>query len=73
MDYDLVVRTKRAVGGGLLRPAVVAVRDGRVAAIDDLNPAAGTGRELTLADDEVLIPGLVDIHAHINEPGRNHW
>ena len=26
-----------------------------------------------LADDEVLMPGLVDTHVHINEPGRTDW
>ena len=28
---------------------------------------------ITLAEDEVLIPGLVDCHVHINEPGRTEW
>ena len=28
---------------------------------------------ITLPDDEVLLPGLVDTHVHINEPGRTHW
>jgi allantoinase len=28
---------------------------------------------VTLADDEVLLPGLVDSHVHVNEPGRTHW
>jgi allantoinase len=26
-----------------------------------------------LADDEVLLPGLVDTHVHVNEPGRTDW
>jgi len=26
-----------------------------------------------LSDDEVLLPGLVDTHVHVNEPGRTHW
>jgi allantoinase len=26
-----------------------------------------------LADDEVLIPGIVDTHVHVNEPGRTEW
>jgi len=30
-------------------------------------------RIIDLADDEVLMPGLVDTHVHINEPGRTHW
>jgi allantoinase len=28
---------------------------------------------VALADDEVLLPGLVDTHVHVNEPGRTHW
>ena len=29
--------------------------------------------ELVLAPDEVLLPGLVDTHVHVNEPGRTDW
>ncbi|HEY2041056.1 MAG TPA: allantoinase AllB, partial [Jatrophihabitans sp.] len=35
--------------------------------------ASSASVELTLAPDEVLIPGLVDTHVHINEPGRTEW
>jgi hypothetical protein len=28
---------------------------------------------VNLAEDEVLLPGLVDTHVHINEPGRTEW
>ncbi len=28
---------------------------------------------IQLSDDEVLLPGLVDTHVHVNEPGRTHW
>jgi len=28
---------------------------------------------IELPDDEVLMPGLVDTHVHINEPGRTDW
>ena len=28
---------------------------------------------MELADDEVLLPGLVDTHVHVNEPGRTEW
>jgi allantoinase len=28
---------------------------------------------ITLRDDEVLLPGLVDTHVHVNEPGRTDW
>jgi len=71
--YDLVVRAPRVVTGAGETAACVAVRDGRVAAVAPL--AAGLAGELTvtLADDEALLPGLVDTHVHVNEPGRTGW
>jgi len=53
------------------RPAAVHSRDGRITAVtgfDDVPVDA-----VTLADDEVLLPGLVDSHVHVNEPGRTEW
>ena len=71
--YDLVVRAARVVTGAGEAAGCVAVRDGRVAAVAPL--AAGLAGDLTvtLADDEVLLPGLVDSHVHVNEPGRTDW
>jgi len=54
------------------RPATVHVRDGRiirVSAHDDLAPGAPC-MEL---GERALIPGVVDTHVHINEPGRTAW
>ncbi|MBV9796381.1 MAG: allantoinase AllB [Actinobacteria bacterium] len=77
MSFDLLIKASRAVVGGELRPALVAVRDGRIAAVEDLD-APGLAREgaaevIELAADEVLLPGLVDTHVHVNEPGRTEW
>ncbi|MGF1663147.1 MAG: allantoinase AllB [Kineosporiaceae bacterium] len=70
---DLVIRARRAVLPDGERPATVVVRDGTVAAVESF--AWGDGRDgtVTLAEDEVLLPGLVDTHVHCNEPGRTHW
>ncbi|OLF08432.1 allantoinase [Actinophytocola xinjiangensis] len=49
----------------------VAVDDGVITEISD-SPL--TGRDtVELADDEVLLPGLVDTHVHVNDPGRTEW
>ena len=51
----------------------VAVSGGTIAAIEPFDtdlPAAST---ITLRDDEVLLPGMVDTHVHVNEPGRTEW
>ena len=68
---DLVVRARRVVTPEGERPAAVGVRDGRIATVgpyDDVPPGA-----VTLAEDDVLLPGLVDSHVHVNEPGRTDW
>jgi allantoinase len=36
-------------------------------------PTPGQTQLVDLADDEVLLPGLVDSHVHVNEPGRTSW
>ena len=33
----------------------------------------GGGGRSSSADDVVLLPGLVDTHVHVNEPGRTEW
>ncbi|WP_259064203.1 allantoinase AllB [Microbacterium sp. AK031] len=70
--YDLVLRG-RALIDGAFAAAEVGVRDGRIAEI----AAAGTGLDadqvVELVADEVLLPGLVDTHVHVNEPGRTEW
>ena len=35
--------------------------------------AGGAAETIVLGDDEVLLPGLVDTHVHVNEPGRTDW
>jgi allantoinase len=73
MTPDLLVKAQRAVVDGALRPAAVAVRDGRIAAVDDLGAGLDAVEVVELAADEVLLPGLVDTHVHVNEPGRTEW
>jgi allantoinase len=54
-----------------VRAATVHVRDGRIAAVTAFDDAPAGA--VTLRDDEVLLPGLVDSHVHVNEPGRTEW
>jgi allantoinase len=71
--YDLVVSGERVCVDGELRPAAVCVTAGRVAAVVDIAEVPAGGRQVTLAADEALLPGLVDTHVHVNEPGRTEW
>jgi allantoinase len=70
---DLVIRAGRAIMDGAERAAAVLVGGGRITAVLPRDAEVGTAREVVLADDEVLLPGLVDTHVHVNEPGRTEW
>jgi len=69
--FDLVVRAASVLVDGVLRPAEIGIRDGRIAAISEGQLDADT--YVTLASGEVLLPGIVDTHVHVNEPGRTEW
>src|ERR1700722_8875747 len=69
---DLIVRGRRVVTSEGERAAAIRVRGGvisAIAAFDDL-PKGALVHE---AGDSVVMPGVVDTHVHINEPGRTDW
>jgi len=55
-----------------MRPATLLVENGRIASLHDWDQP-GSGSDLRDFGDHVLLPGLVDSHVHINEPGRTEW
>ena len=71
--YDLVVRAGRAVTPAGERGACLGISGGRIAAVEPLSASLAGAQVLELRDDEVLLPGLVDTHVHVNEPGRTQW
>jgi allantoinase len=55
-----------------INPAAVVVSDGRI--IDVVEPKdAPLDAVVRDFDDLVLMPGLIDTHVHVNEPGRTDW
>ncbi|WP_350279643.1 allantoinase AllB [Kribbella sp. HUAS MG21] len=70
---DLVLRARRMVGANGEQAAAVGVRDGRIVVISPYDADLDADADLALADDEVLLPGLVDSHVHVNDPGRTDW
>ena len=70
---DLVVRGANVLYNGAFGAHSVVVSDGRVSAVQALDAPVAAAAVVDLADDEVLLPGLVDTHVHVNEPGRTAW
>jgi allantoinase len=62
------IRSRRVVLPQGVRPASIAIRDG---IISSLGPYDSPVEEDF--GDLVIMPGLVDTHVHINEPGRTDW
>lgn len=70
---DLVFRARRVITAAGEVSGCVGVRDGRIAAIEPLDARLEATRDVTLGTDVVLLPGLVDTHVHVNDPGRTEW
>ena len=60
------LRSRSVVTGEGLRPATVRWEDGHIVEIGD-GPADHDFGDLA------VLPGLVDSHVHVNEPGRTEW
>lgn len=69
---DFVLRSRRVLLEDGPREAAVVVEGGRIAAVVP-HAEMPSGLHVLDVDDFVVMPGVVDSHAHINEPGRTEW
>ena len=65
-----VVRSRRVVTPEGVRPASVHFSEGRIVAVAGWEAAPGGVVDF---GDLVIMPGIVDTHVHVNEPGRTEW
>jgi allantoinase len=73
-QFDLVLRAAIAhVDGTAPGPAAIGIRGDRIVAIGALDADFAAATDETIPADAVLIPGIVDTHVHVNEPGRTDW
>jgi allantoinase len=69
---NLVVRGARVLLADGMRPAAIHIRDGQIVEIAEHHSRPAGVRELD-AGELVVLPGFVDTHVHINDPGRSDW
>lgn len=63
------LRSRRVLTKGGIVPATIHIENGRIAALgpwEQNGPVEDYG-------DSVVMPGIVDTHVHVNEPGRTEW
>ncbi|MBA2539901.1 MAG: allantoinase AllB [Deltaproteobacteria bacterium] len=68
----LVIQSRRVVVDGAIKPAAVHIRGKRIERVADHGdvPAGATLEDF---GDLAVMPGIVDTHVHLNEPGRTEW
>ena len=68
-----ILRGRRVVLPDGVRSVDIEIRDGRITALTDSAHAPHVISGVIDAGDLVVLPGLVDSHVHVNEPGRTDW
>lgn len=69
---DLIIHGERVVLPSGMRPASIHVRDGRIVDVAEYRDRPA-GVPAVDAGALVVLPGLVDTHVHLNDPGRADW
>jgi allantoinase len=68
----MILRGRRVVTPEGVRAASVHMSGGRIDRISEWSDIPGTA-DVVDAGSAVVMPGLVDTHVHVNEPGRSDW
>jgi allantoinase len=71
-EAEWVIRGRRVILPDGITPASVHVQDGVICKVAEWDEVETTAR-LYDVGDQAILPGIVDIHTHINEPGRSDW
>jgi allantoinase len=73
LQSDLVIRGRRVVLPDKVVPASIHLSAGRIGAITAFEEIPSGAEIVEAGADSVVMPGLVDSHVHVNEPGRTEW
>jgi allantoinase len=72
-SVELIIRGLKVVAPDGIAPASVHISNGvitAIAAYDEIPPGCEV---IDAGENSVVMPGLVDTHVHVNEPGRTEW
>ncbi len=69
----LVVRGGTVVGRHTALPRDVVVADGRIVSLHGPGEADTTASRVVDAGGLLVLPGMIDAHVHLQEPGRSEW
>lgn len=75
MNFDKAIHSKRVITPEGVKEATIFIKNGKILDIVEPTPDAPHKDIPNLEDvgDSVVMPGIIDPHVHINEPGRTEW
>lgn len=73
MQPEKAIHSRRVLLPEGLTDATLLISEGKIVAIEPGKWAAPKGFPFTEAGESVIMPGIIDSHVHINEPGRTDW
>ncbi|KKK39946.1 allantoinase [Mesobacillus campisalis] len=71
MKYDLIIKGGEVVFRDVVRKADIAISNGKISAIGETIEA--DSKQVLEAEGQYVMPGMIDSHVHICEPGRTEW
>jgi allantoinase len=72
-EPNLIIRGKQVVLPESVAPASIHIAGGVITSIQSYESIPSDCELVETTDESIVMPGLVDTHVHINEPGRTEW
>lgn len=66
--YDTIIRNGQIVGNDSIVKADICIREGKIAAVLESSDNIQCQHEID-AEGKLIFPGVIDSHAHLNDPG----
>ena len=73
MATELIIRGHQVVLPDKIAAASIHINDGKIVRVGPYDDAPTDIASIEAGADLVIMPGLVDTHVHVNEPGRTEW
>jgi allantoinase len=70
---NLVIRSRRVVLPDSIAPASIHITGEEITNLAPYENVPSAGDLIEVDEESLVMPGLVDTHVHINEPGRSEW
>lgn len=72
IQLNLAIRSKRILTPEGFVDGTIFISEGKIIAIETIDNSFQSEKTID-ASNNVVMPGIIDPHVHINEPGRTDW